>query len=53
MIDLFTYELPYGGLGKLLNGLFMNRYLKKLLEQRNRIIKEYAESEKWKFILNK
>jgi ligand-binding SRPBCC domain-containing protein len=51
MIDLFSYETPYGGFGKLLNGLFLNRYLKKLLEHRNNIIKEYAESEKWKFIL--
>ena len=53
MIDLFSYELPYGGLGKIMNGLFVNRYLKKLLEQRNKVIKDYAESEKWKFILNK
>ncbi|HMH31412.1 MAG TPA: SRPBCC family protein [Puia sp.] len=53
MIDLFTYETPYGALGKMVNGLFLNRYLKKLLEHRNRVIKEYAESEKWKFILSK
>lgn len=53
MIDLFSYETPYGGLGKLINSLFLNRYLKKLLERRNHFIKEYAESEKWKFILQK
>lgn len=53
MIDLFSYETPYGGLGKIVNSLFLNRYLKKLLERRNRFIKEYAESEKWKFILQK
>lgn len=53
LIDLFHFETPYGGLGKIINDLFLTRYLKKLLEIRNQMIKEYAESEKWKFILDK
>jgi ligand-binding SRPBCC domain-containing protein len=53
LIDLFSFESPYGSLGKIANRLFVNRYIKKLLEHRNNIIKEYAESEKWKFILNR
>jgi len=53
LIDLFHFESPYGGLGRLVNRLFLTGYLKKLLESRNDIIREYAESEKWKFILNK
>ncbi|HEY4288850.1 MAG TPA: SRPBCC family protein [Puia sp.] len=53
LIDLFYFESPYGGLGRLLNHLFLTNYLKKLLEIRNQSIKEYAESEKWKFILDK
>jgi ligand-binding SRPBCC domain-containing protein len=53
LIDLFYFEAPYGALGKLANRLFLSRYLKGLLESRNRVIKEYAESEKWKFILDK
>jgi ligand-binding SRPBCC domain-containing protein len=53
LIDLFTFESPYGGLGKLAERLFLTRYLKNLLEARNKVIKEYAESEKWKFILEK
>ena len=53
MIDLFHFESPYGGLGKLANRLFLTDYLKKLLELRNHMIREYAESEKWKFIPNK
>jgi ligand-binding SRPBCC domain-containing protein len=51
LIDLFHFESPYGGLGRLVNQLFLTRYLRKLLELRNQTIKEYAESEKWKFIL--
>ena len=53
LIDIFSFETPYGYLGKIVNYLFLKNYLKKLLEQRNKMIKEYAESEKWKFILNK
>jgi len=53
LIDLFHFESPYGGLGRLVNRLFLTDYLKKLLESRNDVIREYAESEKWKFILNK
>jgi ligand-binding SRPBCC domain-containing protein len=53
LIDLFSFESPYGGLGRLANRLFITGYMKKLLELRNQSIKEYAESEKWKFILDK
>jgi ligand-binding SRPBCC domain-containing protein len=53
LIDLFYFETPFGGLGRIVNELFLTRYMKKLLEIRNHMIKEYAESEKWKFILDK
>ncbi len=53
LIDLFTFEAPYGGLGRLFNHIYLMGYMKKLLEIRNQAIKEYAESEKWKFILDK
>ena len=53
VIDLFNFEAPFGQLGRLVNQFFLTRYLKNLLESRNTIIKEYAESEKWKSILNK
>jgi ligand-binding SRPBCC domain-containing protein len=53
LIDLFSFETPYGGLGKLVNRLLLANYLKKLLQQRNKVLKEYAESEKWKIVLTK
>jgi ligand-binding SRPBCC domain-containing protein len=53
LIDIFSYEAPYGNLGKLADRLFLTRYMKTLLETRNRTIKDYAESDKWKFILDK
>jgi len=53
MIDLMHFESPYGSLGRLINNIFLTRYLRGLLEMRNHQLKEYAESEKWKFILEK
>ena len=53
LIDLFNFESPWGRLGKWANSLFLTNYMKRMLEQRNKMIKEYAESEKWKFVLDK
>ena len=53
VIDLFSFETPYGSFGKIANGIFLTTYMRKLLELRNKSIKESAESDKWKFILNK
>ena len=53
MIDIFSFESPYGSFGKLINNLYLTRYLQKLLEHRNNFIKDYAESNKWQNLLNK
>ena len=50
MIDLVEFESPYGLLGNLVNKLYLKRYLCRLLETRNAVIKEYAETHKWKAI---
>lgn len=52
-IDLFTFETPYGALGKMINQVFLQRYMARLLELRNQAIREYAESDKWRFILQR
>lgn len=51
MIDEFTFTSPYGLLGKAVNKVFLTNYMKRLLTQRNNIIKDYAESHKWKTVL--
>lgn len=51
MIDLFHFEMPYGTMGKWFNAFYLTRYLKHLLQQRNKVIKEYAEGNKWKMLL--
>ncbi len=44
MKDVFLYKAPYSFFGKMISWLFLNRYLKKLLVQRNTIIKQEAEN---------
>lgn len=53
MIDIIHFESPYGKLGRLFNSIYLTGYMQKLIEQRNAVIKEYAESTKWQHILNK
>ncbi len=51
MSDHFEFESPLGILGKIFNQLILTNYLRKLLLNRNAVIKEFAESEKWKLVL--
>jgi ligand-binding SRPBCC domain-containing protein len=52
MIDFFFYKSPLGILGKLADIIFLEKYMTDLLTERNRIVKEFAETDKWKKILN-
>ncbi len=52
MIDILTFETPYGFIGRWFNKLYLKSYLEKFLIKRNYVIKEYAQTEKWKAILN-
>jgi ligand-binding SRPBCC domain-containing protein len=53
MTDIFDYKSPLSFLGKLADKLFLRKYMTELLLERNRVIKEFAESDKWKQVLNK
>jgi ligand-binding SRPBCC domain-containing protein len=44
MIDLFDYAAPCGLLGRLAERLILNRYMRRLLVERGRVIKAVAES---------
>ena len=52
MIDQVDFESPLGVIGKWVNTVYLKNYLEKILVTRNNVIKEYAETEKWKAILN-
>jgi ligand-binding SRPBCC domain-containing protein len=45
MTDVFEYQSPFGILGKVADVLFLKRYMQKLLIDRNRVIKQFAEDE--------
>lgn len=52
MTDVFNFESPFGLLGVIFNKLILTKYMQNLLAERNKVIKEYAESDKWKLVLN-
>lgn len=52
MKDVFEFGAPLGLLGRLANKLVLTKYLTRFLVERNNLIKEYAETEKWKTVLN-
>jgi ligand-binding SRPBCC domain-containing protein len=51
MKDVFKFKAPLGILGWIANKLFLEAYMTRFLKGRNRILKEYAESGKWREIL--
>lgn len=51
MKDVFEYEAPFGFLGRIAEKLILTNYLKRFLEERNEIIKEYAETDLYKSLL--
>lgn len=53
MYDVFDYCSPLGILGRIADKLFLENYMKGLLEKRNETIKEYAENGKWKSVIEK
>lgn len=51
MKDIFKYQAPLGILGWLVNKLFLKTYMTNFLKGRNRVLKEYAESGRWRELL--
>ncbi|SFP61493.1 SRPBCC family protein [Parafilimonas terrae] len=52
MKDVFEFGSPLGLLGKLADKFVLTKYLTGFLLRRNNLIKEYAETEKWKTVLD-
>lgn len=52
MRDKFQFESPGGVFGMIFNKVMLETYLRNLLMRRNQVIKEVAESDQWKKILN-
>lgn len=52
MRDVFRYQAPLQPLGTIVEKIILTNYLKKFLLERNAVIKEYAENELHKTLLN-
>lgn len=51
LIDQFRYETGRGKLGELFNQAYLAKYMERLLEERNKMLKEVAEGQQWKKFL--
>lgn len=48
MRDRFEFTAPLGFLGRLTERLFLTRYMRRFMEERNRALKRTAESDGWR-----
>ncbi|MFT3704257.1 MAG: cell division protein [Agriterribacter sp.] len=51
VIDLVTVEEPRDAIGGVIGKFFVKNYFEKMLLSRNELIKQYAESDKWRAIM--
>ncbi|MGI9054286.1 MAG: SRPBCC family protein [Pyrinomonadaceae bacterium] len=49
--DVFNYESPLGLLGRIADALFLEKYMRTMLAERNSTIKRVAESDEWRKFL--
>jgi len=52
MIDQFRYEMKKNFIMKLVNRVYLEKYMRRLLEERNAVIKTAAEGNQWKQFLS-
>lgn len=50
--DRFDYDSPLGILGNIADWLFLESYMTRMLEERNCLIKQTAESDEWRKFLS-
>lgn len=51
VVDIFDFNAPLGPLGWMAERLFLINYMRRFLLERNRILKQLAESEDWRKFL--
>lgn len=51
MIDTFEFASPFGLIGKIIDKLFLNKYMTNFLKERNEVIKEFAETDKYRMVI--
>lgn len=48
MRDVFTFAAPLPLLGRVAEAMFLGRYMRQLLRERNEVIRQVAESHEWR-----
>jgi ligand-binding SRPBCC domain-containing protein len=51
MSDVFDFNSPFGFVGKIIDALFLEKYMRRFIVERNMVIKQIAETDKWKKFL--
>jgi ligand-binding SRPBCC domain-containing protein len=51
LIDILEYEGPRDMLGSLASAFFLRKYLESIVRRQHQLLREYAESEKWRAVL--
>ncbi len=51
MTDYFDYVSPCGILGRIADEMFLKKYMTNLLLKRNEVVKDFAESERWREVI--
>lgn len=52
MTDRFDFSAPLGILGKIAELLFLTRYMRRFIQERNAVLKRLAESDEWREFLS-
>lgn len=51
MVDQFEFSSPFGILGKIVDHFILKNYMTNFLKERNEVVKDFAESDKWKEVI--
>jgi ligand-binding SRPBCC domain-containing protein len=52
LIDMLEYEGPRDLLGSIISAFFLRSYFESMLRKKNDLVRQYAETEKWKAVLS-
>lgn len=52
LIDMIDFDGPRDVVGKLVGKFYLKEYLEKFINKRNSLIRQYAETDKWRAVLS-
>ena len=52
LIDMIDFACPRDVVGKIMGKLYLKKYLEAYVNKRNSLIRQYAETEKWRAVLS-